>query len=61
MAKNLITVKHAAERIDTSPMTVYRLIYAGLLRPHYIGLGKVKPRVRVADTDVTAYIEATAG
>lgn len=61
MAKQqLVSVKNAAKRIDASPMTVYRLIYAGTLTPHYIGTGKVKPRVRLDEAEVDAYIAGTA-
>lgn len=59
MADQLLTVKHAAERLDVAPMTVYRLIYAGLLEPRHIGLGKKKPRVRVAESELDRYIAST--
>lgn len=59
-ATDLITVKHAAARLDASPMTVYRLIYAKKLKPHRIGLGQTKPRIRVAVADLDAYIASTA-
>jgi excisionase family DNA binding protein len=58
MSANLLSVKAAAERLDASPMTVYRLVYAGRLVPHYIGLGS-KPRVRIAESDLDAYIDST--
>ncbi len=58
MSANLLSVKAAALRLDASPMTVYRLVYAGRLIPHYIGLGS-KPRVRISEPDLDAYIEST--
>jgi excisionase family DNA binding protein len=59
VSTNLLTVKAAAGRLSTSPMTVYRLIYAGTLPYHNIGSGRRKPRVRVAEADLDAYIEST--
>jgi hypothetical protein len=59
MTTNLLSVKAAALRLDASPMTVYRLLYAGLLTPHHIGLGKSRPRIRIAEPDLDAYIDST--
>jgi excisionase family DNA binding protein len=58
VSTNLLTVKAAAGRLDASPMTVYRLVYAGRLTPHYIGLGS-RPRVRIDEEDLDSYIAST--
>lgn len=60
MAKRLLSINTAAERLDVSPKTVYRLIYAKKLPIHNIGLGKKQPRVRIAESDLDAYIDGTA-
>lgn len=59
MAGQFLTVKRAAARLDVSPMTVYRLIYAGALTGHYIGQGS-KPRVRVDEAELLEYMDSTA-
>ena len=59
-AEQLLTVKQAAARLSTSPMTVYRLIYDGRLKPHNIGRGKTRPRIRVREADLAALIESSA-
>lgn len=56
----LLKVTAAAERLDASPATVYRLIYSGRLTPHYIGTGKIRPRVRVAEDELDRYIRGSA-
>jgi excisionase family DNA binding protein len=56
---SFLTVKEAAARLRTSPMTVYRLIYAKRLRCNNIGTGEVKPRLRVSEAALSEYLATT--
>lgn len=55
----LLAVPEAAKRLDVSPATVYRLVYAGRLTPHCIGTGKSRPRVRIDEAELEAFIKAS--
>lgn len=52
---DLLTVKAAAKQIDTSPMTIYRLVYAGQLKYVTVGLGKSRPRIRIDAADLARF------
>ncbi len=56
----LLKVTAAAERLDASKATVYRLIHAGRLKPHYIGTGKSRPRVRIEAAELDRFIKESA-
>jgi len=56
MARQFLSVKNAAKRLDASAMTVYRLVYAGKLTGYPIGLGKTKPRIRIDEDELTAFM-----
>lgn len=63
MRARLLTIPEAADRIGCSRAHVYNLISAGLLNRHDISLpprngGPRRPKTRVSDTDVDAYIES---
>jgi excisionase family DNA binding protein len=51
-----MTVQEAAEYMNCSRWTVYRLIQAGALKPLKVGT-----RLRFRPTDLDAYIEGGAG
>jgi excisionase family DNA binding protein len=53
----LLKVPAAAERLDVSPATVYRLVHAGRLEPHFIGTGKSRPRVRIEESELDRFIQ----
>lgn len=56
----LYTPGEAAERLGCSENHVYRLITAGALRATDIALpGAGRPKTRVRDDDLAAYIEST--
>ena len=56
----LLKVTAAAERLDASKATVYRLIHAGRLKAHFIGTGKSRPRVRVEESELDRFIRGSA-
>lgn len=61
----LLSIPQVAERLDCSRWHVYALIRAGQLTPRDISLppadgGPRRPKTRIADTDVDAYIESIA-
>lgn len=56
----LLRVPAVAERLDCSPATVYRLVHANKLRPHAIGLGKSRPRVRIEESELERFIKECA-
>lgn len=60
MARQWLTVKAAAARMSVSPMTVYRLVYDEKLTPHNIGRGTKKPRIRLDEAEVDAFMKASA-
>jgi hypothetical protein len=49
-----LTIKHTAERLDSSKQFMVRLIKTGLLQAHRIG----KRRIVVLESGLTALIEA---
>lgn len=53
----LLTIPEAANRIGCSRAHIYNLISAGQLSRYDISLGP-RPKTRVADSDVDAYIES---
>jgi excisionase family DNA binding protein len=58
-ADSFLTVKEAAARLRTSPMTVYRLIYAKRLVANDVGTGEIKPRLRVSEAALSDYLATT--
>lgn len=56
----LLKVTTAAERLDASKATVYRLIHSGRLKPHFIGTGKSRPRVRIEAAELDRFIRESA-
>jgi excisionase family DNA binding protein len=60
MARQWMSVKDAAARMAVSPMTVYRLVYDGVLTPYNIGRGKTKPRIRLDEAEVDAHMASCA-
>lgn len=56
----LLTLEEAADRIGCSRTHIYDLIAAGKLRRFHISAktGARKPKTRVADVDVDAFIQA---
>lgn len=56
MSDRLLTVAHAAGQLDVSPMTVYRLVYAHQLTAVPVGLGKSRPRIRIRESELTAFM-----
>lgn len=61
MAEQLLDVGVVAARLSISAKSVYRLTYAGKLTPRYVGTGNVRPRVRIAESDLDRYIRESAG
>jgi hypothetical protein len=55
MSSTFLSVPAVAEDLDVSCKTVYRMIYAGILTAIPVGLGKTRPRVRVARTELESY------
>jgi len=51
-----LTVAEVATAIRVSPKTVYRLIAAGELPRINLGQGKRKPRIRIRQSAVEAYM-----
>lgn len=60
MGERLLKVAAVAERLDISSKSVYDLVYAGKLTPHHVGTGKIRPRVRIAESDLERYIRECA-
>lgn len=56
MGERLLSVNHAAERLDISPKSVYRLVYADQLPAVPVGTGKKKPRIRIPESALEAFM-----
>lgn len=52
----LLTVKQTAKLLAASPATVYRRIHAGELKAVDIGAKTGKPRLRVEESALAAYV-----
>ncbi|MFI2650172.1 helix-turn-helix domain-containing protein [Micromonospora fulviviridis] len=51
-----LTVDEVAQAIRVSPKTVYRMVAAGELPRINLGKGKRKPRIRIRQSAVEAYM-----
>jgi excisionase family DNA binding protein len=52
----LLKVTEAAARLDVHKSTIYRLIYANQLPVVPVGLGKSRPRVRISEAALDAFM-----
>lgn len=55
----LLTFPQAAERLECSRWHVYDLVKDGVLPRRLAGRPGKKPRMRIAESDLQAYIEST--
>lgn len=53
-----LTVPQAAERIACSRWHIYDLVADGVLEKHYAGRPGKKPRLRISERDLQAYIDS---
>lgn len=51
----LLDVNEVAAQLSVGKQTVYRLVSAGLLASVKVGLGKTKPRIRIAQSSVERF------
>jgi len=56
MATQLLTPAEAGERLRVHRQTVYRMIWAGELPWTNVGRGRTRPRIRIPEPAVEAYI-----
>jgi excisionase family DNA binding protein len=55
MSGDFLPVPAVAEDLGVSSKTVYRMTYAGVLAAIPVGLGKTRPRVRIARAELERY------
>lgn len=60
MTDQLLTVKEAADRLHVSAMSVYRLVYGGELSFVPVGTGTKRPRIRIKEAVLQAWIDKRA-
>lgn len=56
MGERLLSVNHVADRLDISPKSVYRLVYGNHLPSVPVGTGKKKPRIRIPESALEAFM-----
>lgn len=56
MEERMNDVNHVAERLDMSAKSVYRLVYEGYLRAVPTGTGKKRPRIRIPESSLLAFM-----